>query len=286
MKLGLYNDVGTSTCIGLPGLNISATPDVWSDAQLQRDADHLVGLGMDFFKVDGCNPRGGDFSGMNVTYPKLSQALAKAAKKLNRPMPYYSCSWPDYVGDTNCNHERKEPCVPLHWIAENCHLARVYADIADDWGTSIKPILHFWADNPQLGDFRNPLVRQGSMYWNDPDQLMIGNPGMSESEWEAQMGMWVMWAAPLILSTEIRWGKLRWGKDYSLCSTSYFGGHRNRRETRFCSFIDEFCFGFWEFFSILEDFKLFNAILVCHYPVHLHCYIFVFSLAAPPPKPS
>ena len=99
--------------------------------------------------------------------------------------------------------------MPLHWIAQNCHLARVYADIADGWGDSVKPILHFWADNPQLASFRNPLLKEkGSVYYNDPDQLMIGNPGLSVSEWEAQMGMWVMFAAPLILSTEIRRGAL------------------------------------------------------------------------------
>lgn len=48
----------------------------------------------------------------------------------------------------------------------------------------------------------------GTVYYNDPDQLMVGNNGLSRTEAEAQMGMWVMFAAPLIMSTELRNGSL------------------------------------------------------------------------------
>jgi hypothetical protein len=47
---------------------------------------------------------------MNITYPKLGKALAVAAAKLRVPAPWYSCSWPDYVGDVLCDHKRVEPC--------------------------------------------------------------------------------------------------------------------------------------------------------------------------------
>lgn len=100
MKLGLYNDIGTTTCMGFPGMNVSSTPDGYADAQLQQDAEYLIGLGMDFFKVDGCFPTKNDFAAMNITYPKLGQALKSAAEKLKKPMPIYACSWPDYVGDS------------------------------------------------------------------------------------------------------------------------------------------------------------------------------------------
>jgi len=218
MKLGLYSDVGTATCCGLPALNISAVDDEWADAQLQRDAEMFVSLGMDYIMVDGCNPKGNDYKGMNVTYPKLGRALTAAAKKLGRPMPWYSCSWSDYVADMVCGGARKEPCLPLHYIAENCHSARMYSDIADTWDDSsggnhgVKNIINFWTQNPQLAAFRNSFLRPSGpsrqVFYNDPDELMVGNPGLSQSEWEVQMGMWVMWAAPLIMSTEIRNGSL------------------------------------------------------------------------------
>lgn len=210
MQLGLYSDVGSATCCGLPSFDISAVPDAKKDAQLQRDADLLMSWGMDSLKVDGCNA---DAKTMNVTYPKLGAALAAAAKKVGRPSPWYSCSWPDYVGDVLCGHARTEPCVPLHQIAATCNSARIYSDIADTWQDEsgghhgVKDIMEFWKKNPQLASLRNELPR-GTLYFNDPDQLMVGNNGLSRSEAEAQMGMWVMFAAPLILSTELRNGSL------------------------------------------------------------------------------
>jgi hypothetical protein len=160
---------------------------------------------MNSIKVDGCNA---DVKTMNVTYPKLGAALAAAAKKAGRESPWFSCSWPDYVGDTLCGGNRTEPCVPLHAIAATCNSARLYADIADTWvdqggHQGVKNIIEFWQKNPQFASLRNSLP-PGTTYFNDPDQLMSGNNGLSRTEMEAQMGMWVMFAAPLILSTELR----------------------------------------------------------------------------------
>ena len=87
MKLGLYQDVGSATCVGDPGLDISAVPDAKRDAQLQRDVEMLMSWGMDSLFVDGCNA---DPKTMNVTYPKLGAALRSAAAKLGRPTPWYS----------------------------------------------------------------------------------------------------------------------------------------------------------------------------------------------------
>jgi hypothetical protein len=96
--------------------------------------------------------------------------------------------------------------VPLHDIAANCNSARLYADTSDDW-YKIKDIMNFWQKNTQFASLRNTLA-PGSVYYNDPDMLMIGNNGLSRTEAEAQMGMWVMFAAPLIMSTEIRNGSM------------------------------------------------------------------------------
>lgn len=60
-------------------------------------------------------------------------------------------------------------------------------DINDSWDAILK-IIAFWQANPQFAELRNSLV-PGERYYNDPDQLMIGNRGLSLSEAEAQMGM-------------------------------------------------------------------------------------------------
>ena len=49
-------------------------------------------------------------------------------------------------------------------------------------------------------------------FYNDPDQLMIGNNGLSLSESEAQMGMWALFSAPMIMSVELRNRSMASGK--------------------------------------------------------------------------
>jgi hypothetical protein len=109
MKLGLYGDIGTSTCGGFIGFNISAVPDQvcneaqWTfshsvvtprhvslrqvqDSKLAADVETMLSWGMASLKVDGCNA---DFAAMNVTYPKLGAALEAAAKKAGKPSPWH-----------------------------------------------------------------------------------------------------------------------------------------------------------------------------------------------------
>ena len=79
---------------------------------------------------------------------QLGQYLKDAAKKAGKDAPWYSCSWPDYVGDILCNHARTEPCVPLHSVAQACDSARLYSDISDSWAQKgnggVKEIIEFW----------------------------------------------------------------------------------------------------------------------------------------------
>ena len=46
MKLGLYGDIGSSTCGGYIGFNISATPDAVQDAKLAADVETMMSWGM------------------------------------------------------------------------------------------------------------------------------------------------------------------------------------------------------------------------------------------------
>ena len=43
-----------------------------------------------------------------------------------------------------------------------------------------------------------------SSHWNDPDLLVIGNPGTSTVEQITQMSLWCLTKAPLIISTDLR----------------------------------------------------------------------------------
>ena len=104
MSLGLYGDIGTSTCAGFPGLA----------GNFEANANQMAEWGVDAFKVDGCNS---NFSNMKHTYPQLGAALNRSG----RPM-LFSCSWPDY--------ERSES-IPVNFslVAEYCNTWRAFWDV-------------------------------------------------------------------------------------------------------------------------------------------------------------
>lgn len=81
LKFGLYQDYGTKTCGGYPG--------VLGNEQL--DAQTFADWGVDYVKLDGCNV---NVSMMDTGYPYFGKML----EDTGRPM-VYSCSWPVYVED-------------------------------------------------------------------------------------------------------------------------------------------------------------------------------------------
>ncbi len=60
-------------------------------------------------------------------------------------------------------------------------------------------ILQFWGD---AQDLFQPFAGPG--HWNDPDQIIVGDFGLSPSEAQMQFGMWAMFAAPLYMSNDLR----------------------------------------------------------------------------------
>ena len=59
----------------------------------------------------------------------------------------------------------------------------------DSWG-SVKGIIEHYA---QEQDALRPFAGPG--HWNDPDQLIIGDFGLSLDQQKAQMAMWAIYAA-------------------------------------------------------------------------------------------
>ena len=51
---------------------------------------------------------------------------------------------------------------------------------------------------PEIGQFARPG------HWNDPDMLEIGNGGMSDIEYQTDMTIWAMLAAPLISGNDLQ----------------------------------------------------------------------------------
>ncbi|KAF5271102.1 hypothetical protein FQA39_LY08240 [Lamprigera yunnana] len=173
LKFGLYQDYGTHTCEGYPGIL----------GHLEIDANTFAEWGVDYTKIDGCNAN-------ESTYEEGYTEFGKYLNKTNRPM-VYSCSWPAYLemGDVHANYS---------YLAEICNLWRNWGDISDSY-RSMTNIIDWFAKHQ---DRFIPYAGPG--HWNDPDMLLIGNYGLSTDQSKSQMAIWAIMAAPLLMSVDLR----------------------------------------------------------------------------------
>jgi len=173
LKMGIYEDFGYETCGGYPG----------SEYHMETDANTFAEWGIDFLKMDGCNS---DPHDMPYGYPIMGKFL----NMTGRPI-MYNCQWPMYMENAGLTAD-------LNAVRENCNLWRIHGDIDDSWD-SVKSIVSYVATHQ---DRLRSVVGPGG--WNDPDMIIVGDYGLSVSQQRAQFGMWAMWAAPLLVSSDIR----------------------------------------------------------------------------------
>ncbi len=102
LKLGIYNDAGTKTCAGFPGMY----------GHEQQDANTYASWGIDYIKVDWCNTTGLD---PQTQYTKIHNALASTG----RAITFSLCSW----GQGS----------PWLWGPSVGNLWRTTGDISDNW---------------------------------------------------------------------------------------------------------------------------------------------------------
>ncbi|XP_067949348.1 alpha-N-acetylgalactosaminidase-like [Watersipora subatra] len=169
LKFGIYEDIGTKTCAGYPG----------SYANLETDAQTFADWGVDMLKLDGCYANASYYA---YGYPAMSKAL----NKTGRPI-MYSCSWPAYI-----------QTPPYDTIAKYCNIWRNYGDIQDNWSSVYSIIDHYGNNTDKFAEIAGPGQ------YNDPDELIIGDFGITYDQWRAQMALWAIYASPLIMSVDLR----------------------------------------------------------------------------------
>ncbi|XP_063866968.1 alpha-N-acetylgalactosaminidase-like isoform X4 [Scylla paramamosain] len=173
LKFGIYEDYGNYTCAGYPGIL----------GHLQTDALTFADWGVDYVKLDGCYSHPSD---MDRGYPLFGYYLNQTL----RPM-VYSCSWPVYQ-----TYAGMTPNYTA--IINTCNLWRNFDDIQDSW-ESVQRIIDYYGDNQD-----EIVANAGPGHWNDPDMLIIGNFGLSYEQSKSQMAMWAIFAAPLLMSVDLR----------------------------------------------------------------------------------
>ncbi|KRY59545.1 Dynein heavy chain, cytoplasmic [Trichinella britovi] len=183
LKLGIYGDFGTETCARYPG----------SLYFLKLDAQTFASWDVDMLKLDGCNV---DVSLMPAValveisvvtgYSEMSRYLNETGRRI-----IYSCSWPAYEVSLRIKPDYLS-------VAQSCNMWRNYNDISLSWHSILK-IIDFYDKNED-----DLAAASGPGRWNDPDMLIIGYPGLSIDQARAQMAVWCIWSAPLLMSNDLR----------------------------------------------------------------------------------
>lgn len=174
LKLGIYADLGTMTCMGYPGTTLD---------KVRQDAQTFAEWKVNMLKLDGCFSTAEERA---EGYPSMAAALNATGHPIA-----FSCSWPAYEGGL-------PPKVNYTLMSDICNLWRNYDDIQDSW-KSVLSILDWFVKHQ---DTLQPAAGPG--HWNDPDMLLIGNFGLSFEQARAQMALWTILAAPLFMSTDLR----------------------------------------------------------------------------------
>ncbi|EGD81210.1 hypothetical protein PTSG_13159 [Salpingoeca rosetta] len=174
LKFGLYTAESKTTCTGHVGSYLNEI----------LDAQTFADWGVDYLKVDGCNPN-------KTYYPTGYTAMGTALQISGRDI-VYSCSWPAYLG----SNETTKPYNTM--IGIGCNLWRNWHDIQCNW-KSLSSIIDHWGDYGQvLASYAGPG------HWNDPDMLLIGNDCITDDQARTQMAIWSIVAAPLIMGNDVR----------------------------------------------------------------------------------
>ena len=182
LKFGIYSDAGTETCGG----------EVGSYGHEEDDAATFASWGVDYLKYDYCNAPD-DLQEAIRRYTKMGKAL----RATGRPIVFSICEW--------------GPRSPWLWGRQaGGHLWRISFDVGDIWDTphnaySCIGIL------AAIDASANHEDKAGPGGWNDPDMLVVGmknggnikGGGCTVAEYQTQMSMWSVLAAPLMIGCNI-----------------------------------------------------------------------------------
>ena len=168
LKYALYTDAGSRTCSkAMPGTKDHEFEDMRQFAEWRAD----------YIKIDWCNTEGQDIV---KTYTTLHDAQRAAG----RPVIHSLCSWGEGY--------------PWRWAAAVGHLWRTTGDICAPGQADWERAMEMASANEKLSAFAGPG------HWNDPDMMIVGMPGVSDTRNRTFFSLWCLMAAPLIAGNDLR----------------------------------------------------------------------------------
>ena len=193
LKAGIYTDAGYAGCSMYPDLG-PAYQHAGSEGHYEQDFLQFAKWGFDYVKVDWC---GGDKEKLDpaVQYAEIARAIALAETATGHHLYFSICEW----GNNS----------PWTWAP---NVGGVAADIWRTSGDIVAPIVPHHKFSGRLASFPGVLSNfdQGvhpeaehTGFYNDPDMMVIGMPGLTDAQNRVHMSLWAISGAPLLVGADL-----------------------------------------------------------------------------------
>jgi hypothetical protein len=194
LKAGIYTDAGKSGC-SFYGPDIGPRrPHTGSQGHYDQDFLQFARWGFDYVKVDWCGGNGENLDPA-MQYAAIAHAIERAKQITGHSLFFSICNW----GNNS----------PWTWAPG---IGGVAGDIWRTSGDIVGPIV---ANSPSsnhkasfpavLSNFDHGIhpEAQHTGFYNDPDMMVIGMPGMLETQSRVHMSLWAISGAPLIVGADL-----------------------------------------------------------------------------------
>ena len=194
LKAGIYTDAGESGC-GFYGPDLGPPmAHTGSEGHYDQDFLQFANWGFDYVKVDWC---GGNKENLDpaVQYAEIARAIARAEKITGHALYLSICNW----GNNS----------PWTWAPG---IAGITSDIWRTSGDIVAPIVANTPNGSRRASFTGMLSNfdqgihpqaQHTGYYNDPDMMVLGMPGLSDAQNRTHMNLWAISGAPLIVGADL-----------------------------------------------------------------------------------
>uniref|UniRef100_A0AC34FXS2 Alpha-galactosidase n=1 Tax=Panagrolaimus sp. ES5 TaxID=591445 RepID=A0AC34FXS2_9BILA len=189
-------------CVNHPKACINE--DLYASQADRMAKDGYKDVGYEYIHIDDCwmsmqRDRAGRLTANATRFPHGIKWLADYVHNLGLKFAIYedygtktcACSWPAYLIS-------EQDKVNYTEISQHCNLWRNFDDISRSW-KSILSIIDWY------NLFQDKMAAvHGPGQWNDPDMIIAGNSELTDDQARAQMTIWSIWSAPLIMSNDLR----------------------------------------------------------------------------------
>jgi len=194
LKAGIYTDAGHDGC-GTVGPDLGpGYPGEGSESHYEQDFLQFAKWGFDYVKVDWC---GGAKEKLDpaIQYAEIARAIARAESITGHRLYFSICNW-------GVNS-------PWTWAP---NIGGVTADVWRTSGDIVAPIVANSKNSGRKASFPGVLSNfdqgihpeaQHTGFYNDPDMMVLGMPGLNDAQNRVHMSLWAISGAPLLVGADL-----------------------------------------------------------------------------------